>query len=343
MHGHTRTYVSVFAMLLAVAVSGCRTGAVAFLVPQSEAPVWPAAPAAPRVKYVKSVRSSNDLGFKLGWVRSTINFITGSKKGREMLVKPFSVCLDRSGNLCVTDTGSISVHYFDFSIGRSWCKSRFGEVDLKLPVSVAKHGGVIYIADPVLGMVLAVDEKGDLLFQVTEGLIRPVGLAIWKDRLFIVDSKSHKLLQYDLKGEYVSESGGRGIGNGQFNYPTHVVVDSNGRIYVTDSMSHRVQVIAENGSFISTVGSAGDSSGHFNRPKGVAPDNRGNIYVVDAIFDNVQIFDADGTFLMTFGSAGTDEGEFWMPIDIEYTDDDFIYISDSYNSRIQIFKYVGEG
>ncbi len=333
--------INVIFSLFLLSMTGCRT-ADPDLAETVVDIVWPAPPAEMRVKYVKSFKSSSDLGFKTGWFVKVLNFVTGSEKGRERFIKPFDLCFDEKGNICVADTGSMSVHFFDFERGKAWNWKRIGGERLVLPVSVAKRGDIFYVADSALGKVLAFDKKGRVQFEIAERLSRPVSLDIADNNLFIADSKLHKIFIYDLEGKYISEFGKRGGGNGEFNYPTHIAVDSSGRCFVTDSMNQRVQITDQKGGFIAEIGSAGDSSGHFSRPKGIAPDNDGRLYVVDAIFDNIQIFDDAGRFLMVFGSAGTEPGEFWMPIDVEYTSDRQIYVTDTYNRRIQIFEYIGK-
>ena len=61
-----------------------------------------------------------------------------------------------------------------------------------------------------------------------------------------------------------------GSGNGQFNYPGGVAVDTAGSVYVTDSLNHRVQKFDSAGTFVTSWGSAGTGDGQFDSPTGIA-------------------------------------------------------------------------
>ena len=332
----------VFMMACCLA-SGCRTlGREAPAERPDSVHVWPPEPEQPRVKYVTSFKSSKDLDFQLGWFRSLLNFITGSLTGREILVKPLSLSIDEKGNLCVADTGSMSVHYYDFENrkARSW--KRVGKIRLQSPVSTAKRDGVYYVADSVLGSVMAFNEKGKLLMEIKGKLVQPVSLLVDDDSIYVADCKLHKILIYNLNGEYVSEFGERGSGAGEFNYPTHMAIDAEGRLLVTDSMNHRIQIMTLKGDYLSEIGRVGDGSGCFSRPKGLSGIAGQQVYITDALFDNVQIFDYEGRFLLNFGVVGNEIGEFWMPSDVQCTSGNLIYVADTYNKRIQVFKYIGD-
>lgn len=48
---------------------------------------------------------------------------------------------------------------------------------------------------------------------------------------------------YNAEGEFLFKFGSHGEGNGQFNAPTGVAVDSNGNIIVADWGNSRIQVL----------------------------------------------------------------------------------------------------
>jgi DNA-binding beta-propeller fold protein YncE len=200
--------------------------------------------------------------------------------------------------------------------------------------------------------LLFTDSKSNTIYSLSENhkelkelivepkLIQPTGIAYSrvKDQIWVVETGAHRLVVLDLNGNIIKTIGQRGMGNGEFNYPTHIWIDQKGLVYVVDSLNYRIQIFDESGNFISMFGENGDGTGYLARPKGIAVDSNGNIYVVDVLFNGVQIFDFEGNYLYQFGSQGSRTEEFWMPSGIFIDKNDFIYIADSYNSRIQIFE-----
>jgi sugar lactone lactonase YvrE len=305
-------------------------------------PVWPAPPAEPCVVYLKSITGPADLGIKAPALSRFATWITGNTRGPAKLEKPFALALDEAGDLLLTDMGANAVCCLDRE-GKKWLRwEQAGKTRFASPVAVARHRETVYVADSVLGKVLAMDLKGKLLFEITRELERPSGLAIAADKLYVADAQRHHVVAYTLKGEFLSKFGQRGTAPGEFNFPTHLAADAAGRLYITDSMNCRVQVFSASGEFQKVIGGAGDGPGNFSRPKGVAVDRSGHIYVVDAMFDNVQIFDDQGRLLLRWGDTGGDPGQFWLPNAIVITRENDIYVADSYNHRIQAFKYTGK-
>jgi streptogramin lyase len=306
------------------------------------APAWPPPPDEASVVYMRDISRPADIGAKPPFFTRLADWITGVGREKGRLDKPFGLSLDDTGNLLVTDTGANAVCFLDLS-GKKWIRwESAGKIRFQSPVAVARHGPAIFVADSVLGKVLAFDEKGKLQFEITRELERPTGLANLGDKLFVTDSKRHQVFVFDVSGKFISKFGRRGTGPGEFNSPTHINVDAAGRVYVTDSLNCRIQVFDANGRFQRAFGSAGDGPGHFSRPKGVDADRSGHVYVVDAVFDNVQVFDEQGRLLMNWGEAGPAPGEFWLPNAIVINRNDDIYVADSYNHRIQVFHFTGK-
>jgi DNA-binding beta-propeller fold protein YncE len=330
--------------LLVVAMAGCAGQSV---MPDGAAGdrlrrVWPPPPAEARVEFVRTIAAPGDLGMRPSFFRRIANFLTGGNRGTEPLAKPFGIALDEDGNICLTDTGANAVIFFDLSGKKYRRYEEVGNIRFVAPVAVAKRHGIFYVADPGLASVLAFDGGGKLLFRIEKEVERPAGLAIAGEKLFVADAQAHSVAVFDLGGKFLSRFGRRGVGEGEFNFPTHISGDTTGRLYVTDSMNSRVQVFDGDGRFLGSIGSSGDGSGHFSRPKGVAVDGYGHIYVADAMYDNLQIFDGTGRFLLDVGAAGSEQGEFWMPAGIAIGRNNEIYVADSYNCRIQVFRYVGK-
>jgi DNA-binding beta-propeller fold protein YncE len=302
---------------------------------------WPPPPAAPRIRYLRSLTGPADLGIRRSFWGRAFGAITGQSQ-RDALAKPFGIALDQDDNLLVVDTSANTVFWFDVVHHAAYRWDKIGSYRLASPVAVARHRETFYVADSALPAVLAFDLKGNCRFALTNGLERPAGLAILGEKLFVADASAHRVAVFDTQGRPLTQFGRRGTGPGDFNFPTHLAGDAQGRLLVTDSMNSRVQILDQEGHVLGVVGGAGDGPGHFSRPKGVAVDKLGHIYVADALFDNIQVFDLKGQFLMHFGSSGQQPGEFWLPGGVATGRDNRVYVADSYNRRIQVFQYVGE-
>jgi sugar lactone lactonase YvrE len=307
----------------------------------SKALVWPSPPDPPRIALLQVIGGPADFGIKASPLTRFGHWLTGSAKGNEQLVKPFGIALDESDNLCLTDTGANAVCFYERA-KKKWQRwERIERVRFVSPVAVAKRNGTFFVADSGLASIVVFAENGKLVRQITNHLERPSGLAILNDRLFVADSQRHHIVVFDLQGNYQAEFGNRGVGPGQFNFPTHLAAGLDGSLFVTDSMNSRIQMVDERGTYKGQVGQVGDSPGHFSRPKGVAVDSFGHVYVMDALFDNLQIFDRSGRLLLNFGETGAQAGQFWLPNGIAITRSNEIFVADSHNHRVQIFKYVG--
>lgn len=342
-HSNKTAIASVPILILIFLLSpGCRTPA-----PSPSAQVgslmWPPPPAEPRIAYEKSIKQPSDLGIKLSWWRRIGRFFVGQNKDEVAFSKPTGLCFDEQGNLCVTDTGSRKVYFFDMIRMRSKSWDRIGKIAFSSPVAVAKQGGIIYVVDSGYGGVVVFNESGELLFTIRNDLERPSGISIVDQSIWVVDAARHHIEIFDLRGKHVRTFGRRGTDAGAFNFPTHLAKarDGSNSLYVTDGMNFRVQKVDSEGNPLQIIGSIGDVSGCFSRPKGIATDSEGNLYVVDALFDNIQIFDNTGQFLMHWGENGTEPGYFWLPSGIAVDALDRIWVADSYNRRIQVFKRIG--
>jgi len=142
----------------------------------------------------------------------------------------------------------------------------------------------------------------------------------------------------DSRGTVLRSFGQHGSQNGEFNYPTEVLV-KNGMVVVVDAMNFRVQMFDRNGAFLGAIGSIGDSSGSLFRPKGIAVDSEDHIYLVEGMWGSVQVFDREGQLLYTFGERGTALGQFQLPSGMFIDQHDKVYVADSYNHRVQVFQY----
>ena len=96
--------------------------------------------------------------------------------------------------------------------------------------------------------------------------------------------------------------GTEGSGDGQFNTPEGLAVDSLGNVYVTDTFNYRIQKFDTSGNFITKWRSPGSGDSQFDHPRRITVDEFGKVYVPDPTTlsshnGRVQIFAPDGAFL----------------------------------------------
>ncbi|MFC2163973.1 6-bladed beta-propeller [Acidobacteriota bacterium] len=288
----------------------------------------------------QSVKLLRMIDFQKGAKDKSIStLIFGKKQDKDL--KPGSLCQIGLDKFAITDAVNGLVLIID---GRGKIQKKIshaGKLKLISPVGVCvDNKGSLYVSDSARGGVFRYDArhkyKGIFLIPPNS---RITGILFAKGIFFCVDTRNHRILSFDGDGELTKSFGGRGSGQGEFNFPTHIAAD-NEYIYVTDALNFRIQIFDFRGEFIRAIGSPGRGGGNFSKPKGMAVDTKRRIFVADAEFDNIQIFNFEGEFLYHFGGPGHQDGEFWLPSGVMAHSDGTIWVVDTYNTRIQVFKVV---
>jgi len=305
---------------------------------------WPAPPDPARIEFLESFSRAADFGWKRSLWRKFVDWAM-NETDPSVLQRPFSVAVDAQGRLLIADAGSGELKIFDPRKKSVKAVSGYKGKQFGMPVSVAVDDSRnIYVSDSGAGKVLKYSPQGKFLDTIggEEGAFkRPASIAFnpvnhW---LYVVDTVRPRVFAYSTDGALRLKFGERGTGPGQFNFPTFIAVDREGRLFVNDTLNFRIQILTPDGKFIGQFGEAGDGSGNINRPKGVALDSEGHVYVAEALFSCVQIFDQQGRFLLGFGEAGAGTGEFYIPAAITIDRDDRIYVADPFQHRVEVFQY----
>lgn len=330
----------------AVSPLGCAKPTGPVFEPMGTPLVWPRPPARARIEFVGTLATDRDLKPGRSLAESIGRFLFGEREV-ESMVSPYSIASDDAGRAFVCDSERRVVHVFDLESRRyeQWEPSRKPRRGFRHPIGLCWHpDGRLYVADAAAGTIFTFDSRGNPLGEIGgEHITRPCGLAldVQRGRLYVADPAEHRVVVLDERGELLHRLGVRGKGQGEFNFPTDVAVDSVGRLYVSDSMNFRVQVFDTDLNFTRQIGRRGNTPGHFSQPKGLALDSDDHLYIVDAHFESVQIFDSSGRLLLHFGSEGTGPGQFWLPAGMHIDQEDRIWVADSYNRRVQVFRYLG--
>ena len=91
---------------------------------------------------------------------------------------------------------------------------------------------------------------------------------------------------------FSSSFGSHGSGDGQFNYPWDITLDSTGNVYVVEGSGHRIQVFTEEGKFLRKFG----GGGKLRDPTSVSIDSDDVVYVTEYYSNSVSMFTSEGQF-----------------------------------------------
>ncbi|HSR87318.1 MAG TPA: hypothetical protein VLL07_00060, partial [Pontiella sp.] len=238
----------------------------------AEKPIfYPPAPAEPKLQYLTSFSMSSDLvprasGFK--------RFLLGEDTSSYIaIMKPYGLEV-RGSKLYVCDTIVSQMHILDFS-GLTWetflPKNR-GKMDKCINVAVDSENNR-YVSDPGRGEVLIYAPDGQFVEALRgEKSMKPVGLAVSAERIFVGDLQSRMVHVFDKTSRELLFSFPHDPENEQEKLfaPTNLALNDQGNIYVSDTGGFRVQEYDPDGNYIRTYGRQGDSPGQFARNKGIA-------------------------------------------------------------------------
>ncbi|RME26374.1 MAG: hypothetical protein D6800_06415, partial [Candidatus Zixiibacteriota bacterium] len=304
---------------------------------------WPPPPNQPRVKYVGTLYGSRDL--KRSFFGKVRDFLFGGSP-EEVIGKPYGVARGRDGKLYLADTSRKGVLVYDLRAGTADFFNDLGRFGtLQEPVYIAlDRKGRVYVSDTKLARIAVfnpdhsfshfIGEKGDF--------VAPVGMAFDnnEERLYVVDTRGHKVVVFDRDGHKLFSFGKRGDEKGEFYYPVTVRVSRGDTVYVVDSFHFAVQAFSPDGTFLFSFGPIKAGGSKMARPRDIAIDSEDHLYITDANRNHVQVWSSQGKLLMTFGQFGSAPGEFRLPAGICILNDT-IYVADSINRRVQLFRYLG--
>jgi len=323
--------------------------------------VWPGPPNIPRIRYVNYMAgqkfdytpADQQPKPKQTWMDRLAG--TQPEKDRKLkqmpfqLLGPYGMATDSKGNLLVADQRVGAIFIFntetrDAALIRNKFDATFG-----LPNSVAiDDDDRVFISDGKLHRVLILNAKHEVVDQIKEGLVDPVGLTIDTENrlLYVADTQLDQVLVFDADTlKKVREIGTAGKNHelttpGNFAGPTGVALDKDGNLYVTDTMNNRVEIFDGEGKFVSQFGEHCDSYGCFAHPKGIALDSDGHIWVADPMLDLLQIFNKQGKLLAFVGGHGRLPGQFSSLVDVYIDKQNRVFTAEQYPGRVQMFRYI---
>jgi DNA-binding beta-propeller fold protein YncE len=225
----------------------------------------------------------------------------GSGKGEFDL--PLGMCIDGNGNILVADTGNGRIEKFSptGSFLSVIASKGSGHGQLGEPNGIAvDRSGNIYVAEVASNhRVQKLAPDGTFIAEwkgPDAGFYGPRRIAIGPDdSVYVVDQGRTRIVKFSPDGHVLSSWGSKGSGDGQFNDPTSVAVDStSGKVYVADPTNKRIQVFDQNGKFLTKwiIPEWGQPAGFENL---VIDSKIARVYASSVNIDAVLIFDLNGT------------------------------------------------
>jgi phage tail-like protein len=229
---------------------------------------------------------------------------------------PTGLAVDKKRNIYITDTENHTIRKYDF------CEKRFATLDC-----LGGEGGM------------------------ARQLRGPRGLAISEDNdLLVADTGNHRIQIFSLKGLALRAIWGavdqygkpaKGSGEGQFNQPADVAIDSQGNVYVADKGNKRIQKFTKEGKFILMFGEEEEGEAKLSEPSHIAIDKENRLYVIDEDKDYVPVFDSSGKYLTKIEAPAEVAGPF-RPLAIAIDKEGNVYLGEGSGKRVYSFFYQGE-
>jgi hypothetical protein len=285
-----------------------------------------------RLERVIGTRRDLGGGRGFGWL--------SEKRDTRLFRRPYGIAW-AGEDLILTDPAAGSVVRVD-SQGKL-TRSPQGAFESPIGVAVCSLG--IVVSDSRRGTLELLDPALRPLRTIAAELDRPTGVECNGERLFVAETGRHRVLVFAPQptagaSEMLEIWGGRGSGDGQFNFPTALALGERS-LWVADTLNFRVQRLnPDTGAFLGTWGSLGDAVGELPRIKDLAIGPDGRLWLSDAYLDQVAVFDGQGVFLLAVGSPGVGPGQFAFPAGLAAHPDGRIAMVDSLNRRLQIFRWV---
>ncbi|MBM4061507.1 MAG: 6-bladed beta-propeller [Planctomycetes bacterium] len=274
-----------------------------------EAVLFPPPPDPPRILFLRSVSSGEDVQPKeTSWLAEVV--VGADTEDQKPMPKPCAIGF-RDGCFYVTDTQVGCIYRLDFASKKADQVELKGRAQLNSPTGMCfAPDGTLYVADRARKQVVVLDQKFQWVKELGpwEPKSAPTDVAVWQDRLYVVDTGAACVRVFDLQTEKeLLVLGNKETEDEFMRGPVSLALDGNGYLYAVDTIYQRICVWDRDGNFVRHIGKAGDAPGHLARPKGLAIDDR-KLWILDSAFDNCQILDLDGNALIYFGGLGETPG-----------------------------------
>ena len=194
----------------------------------------------------------------------------------------------------------------------------------------------MYIADTYNYRIQVLSFQGEFLSHFGEEvLIRPWGISVSDDHIFVTDWDSHTLFQFCKNShQLLNRAGGEGRNEGQLSNPLGLSVDWNGDVFVADQ--NRVSVFSNLLHYKHTIG-----QGSLFQPTDVKL-TTDKVVVLDLSPNCIHFFSRSGDLLTSCVSQGRGQECLYDPYFFCLDCEQNILVTDCYLHVIKILSNSGE-
>jgi sugar lactone lactonase YvrE len=144
----------------------------------------------------------------------------------------------------------------------------------------ATKGHQVFKFSPDGKLLLTLGKPGggndpDYFFQPNDVYVVPNGDIFVSEGHASTPGSTARVLKFDKTGKFIKTWGKWGSGDGEFDQPHSIAMDSRGRLFIGDRNNNRVQIFDQDGKFL-------DKWYQFSRPSGVYIDKNDILYVADS-------------------------------------------------------------
>ena len=125
--------------------------------------------------------------------------------------------------------------------------------------------------------------------------------------VYVADTYNNRIAVFNASGQFVSEFGQSGSGNGQLNFPIGLAFDASNNLVVTDEFNNRLQKFSSGGIYMGQFGGTGQAPPNPLLPFGIAicPQTAGapyagRIMVADIANSRVVVYSSGGAYVAQF-------------------------------------------
>ena len=160
-------------------------------------------------------------------------------------------------------------------------------------IFIGSESNCIYVFNQAGVQKAVIGSAGDAGGQFN----KPSGLAIKGDVLYVADCNNHRIQVLSVSGEFLHMFGKLGSGQGEFNCPSAVVVDSNDRLIVADCGNCRVQVMDSDGTCLLAIN---ERNIKMQNILGLTLDTQDNIHVSDVA--SIKVLTSSGSVAKSYNA-----------------------------------------